>query len=145
MKSTDIKILINLHVFEWMSMDTSIVDRFKFLYSYNVLNNLQQYFIFLLLNCIIKLYLCNIVVCDNKYMTPEIILISFFWVKLMIKVTYSEKECSLYWEHGNHNQNTFHFPVHLSQFEKHWGKISPIQLSHFDCHYSDLVDKKLRI
>lgn len=100
---------------------------------------------FFLLNCIIKLYLCNIVVCDNKYMTPEIILISFFWVKLMIKVTYSEKECSLYWEHGNHNQNTFHFPVHLSQFEKHWGKISPIQLSHFDCHYSDLVDKKLRI
>lgn len=98
MKSSDIKILINLHVFEWMSMDTSIVDRFKFLYSYNVLNNLQQYFIFFLLNCIIKLYLCNIVVCDNKYMTPEIILISFFWVKLMIKVTYSEKKSALFIE-----------------------------------------------
>lgn len=30
MKSTDIKILINLHVFECMSMDTSIVDSFNF-------------------------------------------------------------------------------------------------------------------
>lgn len=115
MKSTDIKILINLHVFEWMSMDTSIVDRFKFLYSYNVLNNLQQYFIFFLLNCIIKLYLCNIVVCDNKYMTPEIILISFFWVnKLIIKVTYSEKKSALFIENMANNQNTFHLPVHLS-------------------------------
>lgn len=102
-------------------------------------------FHFFLLNCIIKLYLCNIVVCDNKYMTPEIILISFFWVKLMIKVTYSEKKSALFIENMANNQNTFHLPVHLSQFEKHWGKISPIQQSHFDCHYSDLVDKKLRI
>lgn len=79
-------------------------------------------------------------------MTPEIILISFFWVnKLIIKVTYSEKKSALFIENMANNQNTFHLPVHLSQFEKHWGKISPIQQSHFDCHYSDLVDKKLRI
>lgn len=92
------------------------------------------------------MYLCNIVVCDNKYMTPEIILISFFWVnKLIIKVTYSEKKSALFIENmANMIKIHFTYP-YISQFEKHWGKISPIQQSHFNCHYSDLVDKKLRI